>query len=72
MKMSLKRKTIREIVKKSQNLGFSIKQIPSISEVTTKDITITNLRQVKIEEILGRDITLQNKIKETQKGIFQP
>ncbi len=68
---SLKRKTIREIVKKSQSLGFSIKQIPSISEVTTKDITITNLRQIKIEEILGRDITLQNKIKETQKGIFE-
>ena len=33
---SLKRKTMREIVKKSQSLGFRIKQIPSISEVTSK------------------------------------
>ena len=46
----------RKIIKKIQEIGFSILEVPSIEEITDGRARIENLRRIEIEELLERDV----------------
>ncbi|WP_349763462.1 polysaccharide biosynthesis protein [Fusobacterium sp. SYSU M8D902] len=53
---SVQSKEIREIVEKVQEIGdVNIKTVPSISEILDSKSLATQLRNIRIEDLLGRD-----------------
>jgi len=58
---------MRRIVKKSETIGLPIKTLPGIHEMTSVNEVLSNLRELKIEDLLGREkVELdQNKLQDT-------
>ena len=52
---SLTREARRRIVSKIQHLGLRLLQIPSIAELTSGQASISSLRPISVEDLLGRD-----------------
>jgi len=57
---------MRHIVKKCEPIGLPIKTLPGINEMTSVNEVLSNLRELKIEDLLGREkVKLeQNKLQE--------
>ena len=58
---------MRQIVKKCEKIGLPIKTLPGIHEMTSVNEVLSNLRELKIEDLLGREkVELdRNKLQET-------
>lgn len=52
---SLSRDRLRHIVEQLQNLNLPVLQVPSVEEITSGRTSISSLRPIAIEELLGRD-----------------
>ena len=52
---SLTREARRRIVSKVHHLGLPLLQIPSIEELTSGQASISSLRPISVEDLLGRD-----------------
>tara|TARA_B100000886_G_scaffold296523_1_gene223786 strand:+ start:43222 stop:45105 length:1884 start_codon:yes stop_codon:yes gene_type:complete len=58
---AIKRDRKREILKKVQNSGAHILQIPTLKEITNCEVKIDELRPLAIEDLLGREVIFPNK-----------
>jgi FlaA1/EpsC-like NDP-sugar epimerase len=50
-----RRKTIRRIIELCDGTGLPVKIIPALHEILGNQVTVSNLRRVEIEDLLGRD-----------------
>lgn len=52
---TLSRKRLKEIIKLAQETKCKVKTLPSISEIVNGKVSIQSIRDVSIEDLLGRD-----------------
>ncbi|HYF79048.1 MAG TPA: nucleoside-diphosphate sugar epimerase/dehydratase [Symbiobacteriaceae bacterium] len=52
---SVKGAVVREIVQIGQRLGLQLKTVPGIYELVNGAVTVSQIRDVQIEDVLGRD-----------------
>ncbi|MCQ2446067.1 MAG: polysaccharide biosynthesis protein [Clostridia bacterium] len=45
----------REIISRCQNTGLPLKILPGLAQIANGDVTVSRLRKVEIEDLLGRD-----------------
>ncbi len=50
-----RRKSIRRIIELCDGTGLPVKIIPALHEILGNQVTVSNLRRVEIEDLLGRD-----------------
>ena len=53
---SASRKTVREIVTICNETGCKLKILPGIYQLMSGEVTVSQLRNVQIEDLLGRDV----------------
>lgn len=70
-KSRLSRSAKKNIVKDAQYLGFKIKEIPSIDDIALGKVTFNDLKPIKIDQILGRDLNLKENEQNYPKNIFK-
>ncbi len=52
---SLKAKRKKEILEICKNTGCKLRILPSMTQIVNDEVSVTNLRQVEIEDLLGRE-----------------
>ena len=52
---SASRKVIREILEICKDTGCEIKNLPGYAQLVSGDVTVSDMRKVRIEDLLGRD-----------------
>jgi FlaA1/EpsC-like NDP-sugar epimerase len=48
-------RTIREIISKCERAGVKIKTVPGIHKILTGAVTVKNIRDVRLEDLIGRE-----------------
>ena len=66
---SVKKSRQREIINFLEPLSLTIKTLPSISDLIKGQVTINNVKEVEIEDLLGRD-TIVSDVNLIKKNIF--
>ena len=57
---SVNKKIIKNILLKLENYPVRVKMLPSLSELSSNELTINDIRDVEIEDILGREPSKPN------------
>ncbi len=66
---SIKKSRQREIINSLERLSLSIKVLPSIGDLIKGEVTVSNVKEVEIEDLLGRD-TIEPDFNLMSKNIF--